>query len=64
MSGIGKDLSKGGTEDDCILPFAVLDDVISKVEEVQSVIVVRWKGMEEDGGVTAGQVRHNYSHCW
>lgn len=44
LGGVGKDFSEGCTEDDRVLPFAVLDDVIRKVEEVQAVIVVGWWG--------------------
>lgn len=48
LGGVGKDVSKGCTEDDRVLPFAVLDDVIRKVEEVQAVIVVGWWGVGGD----------------
>lgn len=44
LGGVGKDVSEGCTEDDRVLPFAVLDDVIRKVEEVQAVTVVGWWG--------------------
>lgn len=43
LSGVWKDVGEGGTEDNGVLPFAVLYHVVGEVEEVQAVVVVSWK---------------------
>lgn len=43
LSSVGKDVCESRTKDHCVLSFAVLYYIISKVEEVQAVIVVSWR---------------------